>query len=76
MGRVSFWLDNVTIIDESSHLKDEADEAKRKVTSLENLLDKDEKEDRMASILNIIGKQMSSWSEQLRLEHSGESREA
>ena len=71
VGRISFWLDNVKIIDESSHLKDEAYEAKQKVTNLENLLDKDEKEDRMASILNIIGRQMSSWSEQLRLEHSG-----
>lgn len=71
VGRVSFWLENVQLVDETSPLQEKVKEIQRKVTLLESQLNSEEEKERLDSILNLIGRQMSKWAEKLELEHSG-----
>lgn len=71
VGRVTFWLENIKLVDEASPLREKVKLARDRVTDLERKLEDQEKEERLASILNRIGQQMTEWSKQLELEHSG-----
>ena len=56
--------------DETSHLRENVEIKKLAVTRLEAQLSDSEKEERLNSILNRIGIQMTEWSRDLQLEHS------
>lgn len=71
IGRVSLWLESVNMVDESSALKDKVKDAEKIVLELEKKLDKGVQNDRLNSVLNRINSQMTTWSETLQLEHSG-----
>ena len=71
LGRISLWLESIKITDSDSKLKDKQQKLKETVTGLEKQLDPEEKEERIVSILNRIGIQMTEWSNRLQLEHSG-----
>jgi hypothetical protein len=71
VGRISLWLENVKIVDETSPLKEKVEELKKKVDVVESKLKDDEEEERLRSILNIMGIQMTEWANVLQLEHSG-----
>jgi hypothetical protein len=71
VGRVGLWLESVKLTDESSDVRERVDLARGKVEELEQQIDTDTKDERMTSILNRIGIQMTQWAQVLDLEHSG-----
>lgn len=70
VGRISLYLENVELVDESSSLRREVKEAEKLVTLYEKELESEELEERYASILNRLGSQMTRWAQQLEIEHS------
>ena len=71
VGKISLWLDTVKITDDDHSLKNEYRNAKQKVIDIENQLENAEKENKIVNILTTLGIQISSWSNRLKLEHSG-----
>ncbi|MGQ0794879.1 MAG: DUF3732 domain-containing protein [Nitrosopumilaceae archaeon] len=71
IGKIKFWLESVALTDETSELRLAVEKAKKKVKELESLISDEERIMRLTRILNIIGRQMSIWTEELELEHSG-----
>lgn len=69
VGRISLWLESVNLTDDTSRLKDDVYKAQELVKSLEQQLDVEEKQERLTSILNRIGFQMTEWAKRLDLEH-------
>ena len=70
IGRVSLWLESVDLTDDTSQLKEDVRLKQERVGSLERQLESGEKAERLTSILNRIGVQMTEWSNALELEHS------
>jgi hypothetical protein len=70
VGRVSLWLESVDLTDETSRLKEDARLKQDRVVLLEQQLGSGEKEERLISILNRMGVQMTEWANTLKLEHS------
>lgn len=73
VGRISFWLENASegVRRPADDLKKRLDAALAKVRALEKQLDPADAQERMASVLTKLGVQMSDWSRNLKLEHSG-----
>jgi len=71
VGRISLWLESVVQVDESAQLRQAVQTKQNEVASLEQQLAGEEKEERLASALNRLGAQISSWANRLQLEHSG-----
>ncbi len=69
VGRISLYLDTVHFVDENSDLKNELEDAKRLVQYYQELLDSTDTDDRLLSILNVIGFQMTEWAKELNLEY-------
>lgn len=72
VGRISLWLESVNMEDNIRNYKQTVDRVQQKVTLLESQLDEDNKQERLHSILNRIGRQMTLWAETLELEHKGD----
>jgi hypothetical protein len=70
VGRVSLWLESVNLTDNTSALREDVQKKLNRVKALEDQLSGTEKEERLSSILNRIGIQMTDWAKQLKLEHS------
>lgn len=70
-GRVSLFLESVSSLDQNSSLRDAVREAEAKVGRLEALVDTDEVEDVLASVLSVLSTRMSRHADQLDLEHKG-----
>lgn len=71
VGRISLWLESVSQIDETAHLRLEVEAKRSEVQALEQELADEEKQQRLASALNRVGAQISVWANRLQLEHSG-----
>lgn len=71
VGRISLWLENVKIVDETSPIKEKIENLKKKVEDVESKLKDDDEEEQLRSVLNIMGIQMTEWANKLQLEHSG-----
>jgi hypothetical protein len=71
LGRISLWLESVSFTDDTSPLREDVVRKQGRVTALERQLDEGEKDERLNSILNRIGVQMTEWASRLELEHSG-----
>ncbi len=71
VGRISLWLESVVQIDESAQFREEVELKRNNVGALEQQLADEEKDERLASALNRLGAQISSWADMLRLEHRG-----
>jgi hypothetical protein len=71
LGRVSLWLESVSFTDDTSSLREDVVRKQGRVTALEQQLGEGEKDERLNSILNRIGVQMTEWASKLELEHSG-----
>ena len=69
VGRISLWLESMNILENTTRLQDHLQKIQQKVSELEKLLDQDEKEERLTSLLSRVGQQMSQWSRQLELEY-------
>jgi len=70
IGRISLFLDSLRTTAEDSRLQLQVDEVRRRVAELEAGLAEDVVEDRLTSILQVIGRTMSDWARRLDLEHS------
>lgn len=70
VGRISFWLENTIFTDETFELRSRVAQAETRVRDIENLLDPEEKNQRLLSALNRIGLQMTQWAGRLHLEHA------
>lgn len=70
VGRISLWLESVNLTDETSNLREDVKRKQSTVNELEQQLDESEKEERLSSILNRVGIQMTEWAKKLQLEHS------
>jgi hypothetical protein len=70
-GKIDLFLESRNISQNYSKLKVRIDELEDEIEALGNLVSKDEKEERIASILNKINLQMSNWSSMLDIEYQG-----
>lgn len=70
IGRISLFLDSLRVTAEDSRLQGQVDELRRRVAELETGLSEELIEDRLTSILQVIGTTMSEWARRLDLEHS------
>ena len=70
IGRISLWLESVDLTDDTSQLKEDVRLKQERVVSLERQLESGEKAERLTSILNRTGVQMTAWANALELEHS------
>ncbi|MGN4561105.1 DUF3732 domain-containing protein [Bacillus cereus group sp. MYBK5-2] len=70
VGRISLFLESVSEIEENSDLIEEIQKKKKKIFDLERKINKEDIEENLASILNVIGREMSKWAEKLQLEHA------
>ncbi len=71
VGRITYFLETLPPPTPVSTLPSDLEGARRRVAALENLMDPENTEDRLLSILNIIGDFMTRDAESLNLEHSG-----
>jgi hypothetical protein len=71
IGRISLWLESIEDGDETSSLRSREEDARQKVSDLESELDPAEKEERLDSIMNLMGIEMTKWASELGLEYSG-----
>ncbi|HEV7370994.1 DUF3732 domain-containing protein, partial [Arenibaculum sp.] len=71
LGRITYFLETLPPPTASVFSRDELESARKRVQTLEALLDPEDIADRLSSILNIIGEFMTRDSEKLDLEHSG-----
>jgi len=71
VGRISLYLETVTMTDERSSLQEAVHRARQRVDYYEQQLDPTELEERKASILNSIGASMTQWASTLDLEYKG-----
>lgn len=70
LGRISLWLESIEISDDNSILYQDLADAQNKVKKLESMLDDEDMEDRLNTILNRMGINMTKWAKSLELEHS------
>lgn len=71
LGRVSLFLETLPQIADTSELRREIAEISAEIAQLEEELSGDKIQERLDSILSVIGKRLTEWSERLELEHRG-----
>lgn len=71
VGRISLYLENLTIIDHNETLRQRVRDAEQRVEDLTTQVEPDEMEDLRESILNVISRQMTTWADRLEMEHAG-----
>ena len=71
LGRVSLFLETLPELEDTSELRNEIAEIRAEIALLEEELSDDKIQDRLDSILSVIGKYLTAWSERLELEHRG-----
>jgi hypothetical protein len=69
IGKLSLFLESFRAIEEDRTLQSKIDLLQIEIAALEKVVDSDEKEERLNSILNQINNQMTNWSKNLDLEH-------
>jgi uncharacterized protein DUF3732 len=72
IGRISLWLESMSVRENTVSLQEAVQKAETRVADLGKQLDPEDKEERLASILNRIGQQISQWAQELKLEYSGD----
>lgn len=72
IGRVSLFLESLDISPDFSNLKGQINQLEREIDELESKISQEEKEERLAAILNKINLQMSTWSSNLDIEYRGD----
>jgi hypothetical protein len=71
IGRIAYFLETLPPPPATAASTEELDAARKRVKALEKLVDLESTEQRLTSILNLIGDYMTRDSEKLDLEHSG-----
>ena len=71
LGRVSLFLETLPQVADTSELRREIEELGAEIAKLEEELSDDRIQERLDSILSVIAKRLTEWSERLELEHRG-----
>lgn len=71
LGRISLFLETLPQVADNSELRAEISELQRKIEQLETELSDENVQERLDSILSFISRNLTTWSEQLELEHQG-----
>ena len=71
LGRISLFLETLPQVADSSALRREIAALASEIERLEADLSNERLQERMDSILSVIGRRLSEWAERLELEHSG-----
>ena len=70
IGRISFYLENLNLTNETDSLRSDTEKAQKAVDVLEKDLGTADIEERQRSLLNLISYWMTDWAKLLRLEYS------
>jgi len=69
-GRISYYLENAKLVTDDSGIKLELARAGAEVAELEQALDPETITEKIATALNLVGRDLTAYSRTLRLEHS------
>ena len=70
VGKISLFFDRLRLVKEDRTLQTQVDSLRTRIEQLEAELSEDQIEDQLTSILQVIGRTMSEWSQRMSLEHS------
>lgn len=73
LGRIGLYIENLPEYSDDSNLKSDITNLKKSIESLQSELDSDIIDEKMQSIIAIMSKDMTSWAQELELEHSDQS---
>lgn len=71
VGRISLYLESVNMTDDTAALREQIELARIGVNALQSQLESEDEQERLTSTLSLISQQMTSWAEELHLEHRG-----
>lgn len=71
IGRISLFLETLPQVADSSDLRRGIAEIQREIEKLEADLSDEKLQERLDSILSVIGRRLTEWADRLELEHSG-----
>ena len=69
-GRLGLYLETLDDIKDDSKSNDEVEKLKSRIQALEEVLDDDALQDRLNSVLSLLGREISEMAQALKLEHS------
>jgi hypothetical protein len=70
IGRISLFLESVRLVEGDRTLQSRAEQLQGQIATLEAGLSDELVEDRLTSILQVVGRDMTAWARELSLEHS------
>ncbi len=70
LGRVSLYLESLPEVEDTSDLKEEIRKLQTSIAVLEEELSDEHTQERLDSILSLLGAKMTEWAKKLELEHS------
>lgn len=68
-GRIAYYLENAAAVTESGELPRKIEQIRAEVAELEAALDDDLAEERLTTALNIVGRDLTGFASELKLEH-------
>jgi len=70
LGRIGLYLESLPHLEDRSDLNQEIEELNHKISALEAEVSDEVVQERLASIISIMSRDMSAWAQELQLEHS------
>lgn len=70
LGKIGLYLESLPHIEDTSDLKRDIDNLAHKIAVLEEVLSDEAIQERLESILSLLSRDMSTWAQELQLEHS------
>jgi hypothetical protein len=70
LGRIGLYVDNMPLPKKDDSLQNDSSKLKNEIAEMENELSDETTQERLDSILSILGRDMTEWAKGLRLEHS------
>ena len=70
VGRISLYVESLPEVADSSELRAEMERLRERIAAIEEELSDERVQERLVSILSILGTRMSDWARELALEHS------
>lgn len=71
VGRISLFLETLPHVDDSSGLRREITEIRGEIERIEADLGDEKLQERLDSILSVVGRRLTEWADRLQLEHGG-----
>ena len=68
-GRIAFYLENAKAVAEDSELPRHLEQLRAEIRELESVLDKNAAQERLATALNLVGRDLTDFANRLTLEH-------